>query len=182
MIFQSSLSNLILMAHDSPLHLLHRSAKWKGSSKMAAWIAGIPIPWHPCNTPRGSPYRLRAPLKFFKTTGASPCHVLGWVALAHTYIPYPKKNDGSRISLYLFHSHSSSISQNITQIHGSYRSSHLLKSPTSGSSSSVALHVTLALPPNFCGVPSVGLLSINGQLILFAKTDRVSTSWHKVQV
>lgn len=84
MIFQSSLSNLILMAHDSPLHLLHRSAKWKGSSKMAAWIAGIPIPWHPCNTPRGSPYRLRAPLKFFKTTGASPCHVLGWVALVHT--------------------------------------------------------------------------------------------------
>lgn len=92
MIFQSSLSNLILMAHDSPLHLLHRSAKWKGSSKMAAWIAGIPIPWHPCNTPRGSPYRLRAPLKFFKTTGASPCHVLGWVALVHT-ISYhtPKK-------------------------------------------------------------------------------------------
>lgn len=92
MIFQSSLSNLILLAHDSPLHLLHRSAKWSPKLHMAAWIAGIPIPWHPCNTPRGSPYRLPAPLKFFKKPVEAKTS-RPWMGCTSTYhiIPYPQK-------------------------------------------------------------------------------------------
>lgn len=114
--------------------------------------------------------------EIFQKKGKPKRHVLGWVALVHT-ISYhtPKKNDCSRISLYLFHSHSSSISQVPSpkfMVPIASPCPSLLKSPTSGSSSSVALHVTRSpLPPNFCGVRicEAALHYSNGQLILLRK-------------
>ena len=45
-----------------------------------------PHPWHPCNTPRGSPYRLLAPVSDSKN--GSPCPWMGCTSTYHT-----KKND-----------------------------------------------------------------------------------------